>query len=93
MGLSFLWPMDIDPSGPSIQARGMCFCKTVGTFVFLPWDLNEFDFKVADPIFHFFQVFLHSLISALVVAVDLARYYLGIVMYDHIFSTCCFREV
>ena len=65
----------------------------VGTFVFLPWDLNEFDFKAVDSILHFFQVFLHSFISALVVAIDLARYYLGIIMYDHIFSTCCLREI
>ena len=65
----------------------------VGTFILLPWDLNEFDFEVADPILHFFQVLLHSLISALIVAVNLTCYYLGIAMYNHVFSTNCLCEV
>ena len=65
----------------------------VDAFIFLPWDLNEFDFKVADSTLYFLQVLLHSLVSTLVVAVDLARYYLGITMYDHIFNTSCFHEV
>ena len=72
---------------------GGCFCKTVRAFVFLPWDLNEFDFKAADSTLHFLQVLLHSLISALVVAIDLACYYLRIAMHNPIFSTYCLREI
>ena len=65
----------------------------VGAFVFLPWDLNEFDLEAADSTLHLFQVLLHSLVSTLVIAVDLACYYLGITMHDHILSTCCPYEI
>ena len=70
-----------------------CFCKTIGTFVFLLWDLTEFDPKAADSTLHFFQVLLHSLVSTLIITVDLACYYLGIAMYDHILSTCSPCEI
>ena len=46
----------------------------VNTFVFFPWDLNEFDFEVADLVFYFSKIPLHSIVLALVVAIDLTYY-------------------
>ena len=69
------------------------YIKAIDEAVFLPRDLNESDLEAASSILHFFQVLLHSLVSTLVIAVDLACYHLGIAMYDHVLSTCSLCEI
>ena len=75
------------------ELYGGCFCETVDAFVFLPWDLNEFDLEAASSTLYFFQLLLHSFISTLIITVDLTCYHLGIAMYDHVLSTRSLCEI
>ena len=57
------------------------------------WDSNKFYLKAANSIIHLLEVLLHPFILALIVAVNLTGYNLGIAVYNHIFKFCCFCQV
>ena len=52
----------------------------------VPWDLDLLDLETTNSTFHLIEVSFHFFALALVVAVDLAGYDLGVVVYDHVFN-------
>ena len=65
----------------------------VSVLILFPWDLNKLHLDVINSILYLLKVFLHPFVLTLIVAINLADYYLGIAVYDHIFSPCCLGEI
>ena len=61
--------------------------------VLLPWDLNKLYSEATNSILHLLEVLLHPFILAFIVAINLTGYYLGIAVYNQIFSSCCLGKV
>ena len=61
--------------------------------ILLPWYLNKLHLEVVNSILHLFKVLLYSLILAFIAAINLASYYLGITINNHIFSSCHLGEI
>ena len=61
--------------------------------ILLYWDLNKLYSEVANSILHLLEILLHLFILAFIVVINLTSYYLGIVVYDQIFSFCCLGKV
>ena len=64
-----------------------------GVLVLLPWYLNKLRLKVVNSILHLLKILLHLFVLAFIVAIDLASYYLGIAVHDHICSSCHLGEI
>ena len=54
--------------------------------VLLLWDLNKLYLEVANLTLHLLEILLHLVILAFIVAINLTSYYLGIVIYNQVFS-------
>ena len=55
--------------------------------VLLLWDLNKLYLEVANLTLHLLEILLHLVILAFIVAINLTGYYLGIAIYDQIYSS------
>ena len=53
-----------------------------------PWNLNKLYLEAANLSLLLLKILLHPFTLALIVAINLTSYYLGIVVYDQIFSSC-----
>ena len=80
-------------TGDDHTLRRSSFSKSVNALVLLPWKLNKLYLEVANSILHLLEVLLHLFILALIVAINLAGYYLGIAVHDQIFSSCHLGKV
>ena len=61
--------------------------------ILLPWYLNKIHLDVVNSILYLLKILLHSFILALIVAINLADYHLGIAIYDHTLSSCRLGEI
>ena len=55
--------------------------------------LNHICPNIINSILHLLKVLLHPFVLAFIVAIDLAGYYLGITVHDHICSSCLLGEI
>ena len=50
----------------------------VGVLILLPWYLNKFHLEVVYPTLHLLKVLIHPFVLAIIIAINLTGYYLGI---------------
>ena len=65
----------------------------VDVLVLLPYYLNKLHLEFVNSILYLLKVLFHPFILALIVAVNLVDYYLGIAIYDHAFSSCYLGKI